>query len=99
MPEYSWLLELFKVRWIVMVDPAGWFRALRPDHQCFARSASSSGCGSSSGRAPGWRGRRAQGKTLGRPRQTISDGDIAGTIGLSTRKAAALSVAADRSAS
>jgi DNA invertase Pin-like site-specific DNA recombinase len=34
--------------------------------------------------------RAAQGKPLGRPRQTISDGDLARTVGLSTRKAAAL---------
>jgi DNA invertase Pin-like site-specific DNA recombinase len=34
--------------------------------------------------------RAAQGKPLGRPRQTISEDDLARTIGLSTRKAAAL---------
>src|SRR6185436_1706300 len=34
--------------------------------------------------------RVAQGKPLGRPRQTISDSDLARTTGLSTRKAAAL---------
>jgi DNA invertase Pin-like site-specific DNA recombinase len=34
--------------------------------------------------------RAAQGKPLGRPRQTISDSDLARTTGLSTRKAAAL---------
>jgi DNA invertase Pin-like site-specific DNA recombinase len=34
--------------------------------------------------------RAAQGKPLGRPRQTISEGDLARTIELSTRKAAAL---------
>ena len=35
--------------------------------------------------------RVAQGKSLGRPRQTIRDGDLARTSGLSTRKAAGLS--------
>jgi len=34
--------------------------------------------------------RAAQGKPLGRPRQTISDSDLARTTGLSTRKAAAI---------
>src|SRR5262249_14191439 len=34
--------------------------------------------------------RAAQGKPLGRPRQTISDSELARTAGLSTRKAAAL---------
>jgi DNA invertase Pin-like site-specific DNA recombinase len=34
--------------------------------------------------------RAAQGKALGRPRQTISDDDLARTVGLSTRKAATL---------
>ena len=34
--------------------------------------------------------RAAQGKPLGRPRQTISEDDLARTIGLSARKAAAL---------
>jgi DNA invertase Pin-like site-specific DNA recombinase len=34
--------------------------------------------------------RVAQGKPLGRPRQTVSDGDLARTAWLSTRKAAAV---------
>jgi DNA invertase Pin-like site-specific DNA recombinase len=34
--------------------------------------------------------RVAQGKPLGRPRQTVSDDDLASTVGLSTRQAAAV---------
>ena len=55
-----------------------------------ARSPSSSGHGSSSACGAGLARRMAQGKPLGRPRQTICRDDLARTATLSTRQAAAV---------